>query len=136
VRLAYTILLAEDLAAMRHFYTEVLGLPTLSEHGDWLELDAGAVLLALRPRDRSYDGSAGAGAGVQLAFRIPIDALERKEAALGAQGIQIVEPVTRNDGSGHTTLFLLDPEKNVVELFAEHEAPARSPAAEASQTTP
>jgi catechol 2,3-dioxygenase-like lactoylglutathione lyase family enzyme len=136
VRLAYTILLAEDLAVMRHFYAEVLGLPILSEHGDWIELDSGAVVLALRPRGRPYDGSAGAGAGVQLAFRVPLDTLAREEAALRARGVEVVEPVTRNDGSGHTTLFLLDPERNVVELFAEHEAPARSLAAEASQTTP
>jgi catechol 2,3-dioxygenase-like lactoylglutathione lyase family enzyme len=136
VRLAYTILLADDLAAMRHFYVEVLDLPVVSEHGDWIELDAGAVVLALRPRDRPYDGEAGAGAGTQLAFRVPLDALGHEEASLRAQGIEIVDPVTRNDGSGHTTLFLLDPERNVVELFAEHEAPARSLAAEASQTTP
>jgi extradiol dioxygenase family protein len=136
VRLAYAILLANDLAALRRFYAEVLGLPIRSEHRDWIEVDAGAVVLALRSRDRPYDGSAGTGAGVQLAFRVPLDSLEREEAALRAQGIEIVEPVTRNDGSGHTTLFLLDPERNVVELFAEHEAPARSLAAEASQTTP
>jgi catechol-2,3-dioxygenase len=136
VRLAYAILLADDLAALRRFYADVLGLQVLSNHGDWIELDAGEVVLALRSRDRPYDGSAGMGAGVQLAFRVPLDSLEREEAALRAQGIEIVDPVTRNDGSGHTTLFLLDPERNVVELFAEHEAPARSLAAEASRTTP
>ena len=135
MRLAYTILLADDLAAMRHFYVEVLGLPVLAEQSDWIELDGGEVVLALRPRDRPYDGSAGTGAGAQLAFRVPLATLGREEAALRAQDIEIVEPVTRNAGSGHTTLFLLDPERNVVELFAEHEAPARSLAAEASQTT-
>jgi len=119
VRLDYAILLADDR----------------SERPDWIELGAGPAVLALRPRDRRYDGAAGSGAGAQLAFRVPLLELERRESELRAQAAEIVEPVTRNDGSGHTTLFLLDPEHNVVELSAEHQAPAQSLAAGAPGTT-
>ena len=119
MRLDYAILLADDR----------------SERPDWIELGAGPAVLALRPRDRRYDGAAGSGAGAQLAFRVPLLELERRESELRAQAAEIVEPVTRNDGSGHTTLFLLDPERNVVELFAEHQAPAQSLAAGAPGTT-
>ena len=126
MRLDYAILLAKDLRALRHFYVDVLGLPVRSERPEWIELGDGPAVLALRPRDRSYDGNAGAGAGTQLAFRVALGELERRESELRAQAVEIVESVTRNDGSGHTTLFLLDPERNVVELFAEHQAPAGS----------
>ena len=135
MKLDYAILLAKDLEAMRHFYVDVLGLPVRSELPDWIELGAGPAVLALRPRDRWYDGSGGAGAGAQLAFRVPLEELERREADLRAQSAEIVESVTRNDGSGHTTLFLLDPERNVVELFAEHQAPAGSLATGAPGTS-
>jgi catechol-2,3-dioxygenase len=120
VRLEYAVLLAADLERLRGFYVDVLGLQVRSETPSWIELGSGPAVLALRPRDRPYDGGAGSGAGVQLAFNVPLDGLAAHEARLRAQGVEIVEPVTRNDGSGHTTLFLLDPERNVVELYAEH----------------
>jgi catechol 2,3-dioxygenase-like lactoylglutathione lyase family enzyme len=135
LKLDYAILLAQDLAAMRRFYVDVLGLPVRSERPGWIELGDGPAVLALRPRDRSYDGAAGAGAGAQLAFRVPLEEVERHESALRAQAVEIVERVTRNDASGHTTLFLLDPERNVVELYAEHQAPAGSLATGAPGTT-
>jgi len=135
VKLDYAILLAHDLGAMRRFYVEVLGLPVRSERPGWIELGDGPAVLALRPRDRAYDGAAGAGAGAQLAFQVPLDELQRHESELRAQAAEIVEPLTRNDGSGHMTLFLLDPEHNVVELYAEHQAPAGSLATGAPGTT-
>jgi hypothetical protein len=66
---------------------------------------------------------------------VPLEEVERHESALRAQAVEIVERVTRNDASGHTTLFLLDPERNVVELYAEHQAPAGSLATGAPGTT-
>jgi lactoylglutathione lyase len=135
VRLDYAILLAKDLAAMRHFYVDVLGLPVRSERPAWIELGAGPAIPALRPRGRWYDGSAGTGAGTQLAFRVPLEELERRESELRARGRRDRRVATRNDGSGHTTLFLLDPERNVVELFAEHQAPAGSLATGAPGTS-
>jgi catechol-2,3-dioxygenase len=121
VKLEYAVLLAADLERLRSFYVGVLGLPVTSETPSWIELgSSGSAVLALRPRDRPYDGDPGDGAGAQLAFSVPLADLAGHEARLRAQGIEIVEPVTRNDGSGHTTLFLLDPERNVVELYAEH----------------
>lgn len=125
MKLDYAVLLAADLERLRHFYADVLGLPVRSETASWIELgSAGSAILALRPRDRPYDGDAGGGAGAQVAFSVPLDDLAGHEARLRAQGVEIVETLTRNDGSGHTTLFLLDPERNVVELYAEHKTPA------------
>jgi catechol-2,3-dioxygenase len=125
VKLEYAVLLAADLERLRGFYVGTLGLPVRSETPSWIELGSpGSAILALRPRDRPYDGDAGGGAGAQIAFNVPLEELAGHEARLRVQGVEIVEPVTRNDVSGHTTLFLLDPERNVVELYAEHQAPA------------
>src|ERR1700722_16353059 len=86
--LDYVVLLCRDLAPMRRFYHELLGLPVYRDWPDWLELQVGSSLLTLRLRGRSYDGGVPSGsASVQLAFRVTPDDLDAWHAQLAAQGV-------------------------------------------------
>lgn len=120
--LDHTVLLCDDLAAMRRFYTEVMGFAVHHEiAGHWVELQVGSSLLTLRPRgQRPYDGPrpAPGGASVQLAFRVPPGDVATAAAHLAEHGAEILEPVT-DQPFGHRTLFFADPEHNVIEVYAE-----------------
>ena len=123
--LDYVILLCEDLASMKTFYHEVLGLPIERDWGNWIELRAGAVLVTLRPRGRPYDGPGiGGSAGVQLAFRVEPADVESCFAELLQNEVEILEP-PRDWDYGHRTLFFKDPEGNILEIYAEIETPSK-----------
>jgi catechol 2,3-dioxygenase-like lactoylglutathione lyase family enzyme len=120
--LDYTVLLCDDLAAMRRFYTEVMGFSVHHEVPEtWIALQVGASLLTLRPRgQRPYDGArpAPGAACVQLAFRVPPGDVETAAAQLAGHGVEILEPVT-DQPFGHRTLFFADHEHNIIEIYAE-----------------
>lgn len=116
--LDYVVLLCDDMQAMRRFYEGILGLPVHLDWAGWLELRVGATILALRPRGRRYDGPGSEGAGVQLAFRVEPDEVDTCHTELVGLGVEIVEPPTTYE-YGHRTLFFLDPERNVLEIYAE-----------------
>jgi catechol 2,3-dioxygenase-like lactoylglutathione lyase family enzyme len=120
--LDYAVLLCDDLAAMRRFYTEVMGFEVHHEIPEmWVEFQVGASLFTLRPRgQRPYDGPrpAPGAASVQLAFRVPPGDVATAAAQLAENGVEILEGVT-DQPFGHRTLFFADPEHNVVEVYAE-----------------
>jgi catechol-2,3-dioxygenase len=120
--LDYAVLLCEDIARMRDFYTRVLGFEVRHEiPGKWVELQVGASLLALRLRGRSYDGPPPlpGSASVQLAFRVPPSEVEAAATQLAERGIEPLEPVSDLEDFGHRVLFLADPEHNIIEIYAE-----------------
>jgi catechol 2,3-dioxygenase-like lactoylglutathione lyase family enzyme len=120
--LDHTVLLCDDLATMRRFYTEVMGFEVHHEIPEaWVELRVGSSLLTLRPRgQRPYDGlrPASGAASVQLAFRVPPGDVTTAAAQLAEHGVEILEAVT-DQSFGHRTLFFADPEHNVIEIYAE-----------------
>lgn len=117
--LDYVILLCEDIAAMRAFYTETMGFEVYEEvPGRWVALRVGSSLLALRRRGRPYDGPAVDGASVQLAFRVPPQEVEAVAAQLSQGGVELLEELT-DQSFGHRTVFFADPERNVIEIYAE-----------------
>jgi catechol 2,3-dioxygenase-like lactoylglutathione lyase family enzyme len=117
--LDYVILLCDDLAAMKNFYHDILGFPTYRDWGDWFEMQVGAVLLTLRPRERPYDGVHNArSAGVQLAFRVGPDEVQSCYEELTAKGVTILQP-PQDGGYGHLAFFFADPEHNVLEIYAD-----------------
>ncbi len=120
--LDYTMLLCSDIAPMRAFYADVLGLEVQREIPDrYVELRAGATTLALRLRSRSYDGPAREipGASVQLAFRVPPADVDAAVEQLADLGIEPLDPVKDLPEFGHRVVFFADPEQNVVEIYAE-----------------
>jgi len=120
--LDYTILLCDDIEAMRSFYTDVMGFEIRHEiPGKWVELQVGSSLLALRMRGRPYDGPRPdtATASVQLAFRVPPGDVETAATQLADRRVEILEAVADLEVFGHRTLFFADPEHNIIEIYAE-----------------
>jgi len=117
--LGYTILVCDDLAEMRAFYVDVLGLRVLEERADYVKLAAGPVFVALRAAGRAYDGQGPTAAGrVQLAFPVSGEAIDSWHQRLITAGAAVHEPPT-DQSWGHRTLFAADPEGNLIEFYAE-----------------
>ncbi len=119
--LDYTIILCDDVNAMREFYTTVLEFNVNHETpGAWVALQVGSSLLTLRPRNRPYDGPKPPmqSASMQLAFRVPPQDVDRAYETLKRLGIAVIEP-PEDQPWGHRTLFFSDPEHNVIEIYAD-----------------
>ncbi len=116
--LGYVILLCEDLTVMRDFYRDVLGLRIHDEADDWVEILLGVTRLSMRPRGRGYDGElSGKGASIQLSFEVaPAQVYEAHETLLKANA-DICEP-PKDQSFGHRTLYFRDPERNILEIYA------------------
>ncbi len=116
----YVILLCDDVASMKKFYTEVMGFEVHVELPNWIDLTVGDSLLTLRKRGRPYDGPKNPeiSASVQLGFRVPVPAVDQCYEEIQAYDVEIIE-APRNKSWGHRTLMFKDPEGNVVEIFAD-----------------
>lgn len=120
-RIDYTVVFARDMAAMRAFYTEVMGFAQSRVIGEsWFEYRIGETILALR----SYSGAfrdpppAPGALSLQMAFRVAPDEVAACAAALEAKGVVLTRGVT-DHAFGHRTIFFRDPDGNVLEIYAE-----------------
>ena len=117
----YTVILARDWDAMRHFYEAVLGFRLLRELSHrWIEYRIGGNTLALaEPRRLASDLPTPQGsASLQLAFKVSRDDVDRCAAELARKGVALMEP-PMDQPFGHRTLFFRDPDGNLLEIFAE-----------------
>lgn len=117
----YTVIFARDMAAMRHFYETVMEFPLLRTLSDrWIEYRVGANTLALTTHGGRFDDPPPPQGvlSLQLAFRVPPQAVADCAAALAAKGVALVSPLTDHPW-GHRTIFFRDPDGNVLEIFAE-----------------
>jgi catechol 2,3-dioxygenase-like lactoylglutathione lyase family enzyme len=117
----YTVVFVRDMAAMRHFYEDVLGFGLdrkLSE--GWFEYRIGNNTLALaRPGRTAADAPVPAGtAALQLAFRVAPAEVDQCADELVKKGVALMSPPT-NHAFGHRTLFFRDPDGNLLEVYAE-----------------
>jgi uncharacterized glyoxalase superfamily protein PhnB len=110
-QLDYAIVLCDDLE---------FDFTVDSESDTGLTFRAGGVLLSLRKRTRDYDGRGIRVElpGVQLAFKVLPAEVDQCYEELVAQGIKILEPLT-DQPRGHRTIYFVDPEGNVLEVYAE-----------------
>ncbi len=120
LHLSYVIVLCEDLDGMKAFYKKLFPFPMDSESDTGLALRAGSVLLALRKRTRDYDGQGVRSGlpGVQIAFLVSPAEVDICHAQLVEMGVTIVDPPT-DQPRGHRTVYFLDPEGNLLEIYAE-----------------
>ena len=119
--LDYVILLCNDIETMREFYQSTLGFAadTSAEESDWTQYRIGSGLLCLRPRGRWYDDDTpSAAASVQLSFRLAPRGVDEAHRTLLARNAEILEPPT-DQPFGHRTLYFRDPERNIIEIYAE-----------------
>lgn len=117
----YVILLCDDLKTMKQFYRDILGFEVEDEAaGQWIGFRVGNLLLGLRLRGRSYDGACipRTSAGVQISFRLPPADVDVAFDQLIQKGVKVIEEPTNQDWP-HRTMFLHDPEYNVIEVYAD-----------------
>lgn len=117
----YTVILVRDMAAMRHFYEEILGFPLIRELSPhWIEYRVGPNTLALsRPGRTAADAPIPTGtAALQLAFKVAPPEVDQCADELTRQGIPLLSPPT-DQPFGHRTLFFRDPDGNLLEVYAE-----------------
>jgi lactoylglutathione lyase len=116
----YTVIFTRDMLAMRHFYETVMEFPLLRVLSDrWIEYRIGANTLALTVHGRFGDSPPPPGAhSLQMAFRVPPQAVADCAAALEAKGVELISPLTDHP-FGHRTIFFRDPDGNVLEIYAE-----------------
>jgi catechol 2,3-dioxygenase-like lactoylglutathione lyase family enzyme len=125
--LDYVVLACSDVATMRRFYTDHLGLAVTYERADWIEFKLENMTMALRPRKEPFFAPKTADlheASVQLAFRVPPAEVDRRFEKLSGSGVSILDP-PRYQSWGHRTFYLADPEGNVLEIYSDLEPPAR-----------
>jgi catechol 2,3-dioxygenase-like lactoylglutathione lyase family enzyme len=119
--LDYTVIFVRDMAAMRRFYGEILQFPLERElTAGWIEYRVGSNILALANRSRTAHDPAipNGAASLQLALRVPPGTVDECAAAFEAAKVTIVEP-PKSHAWGHRTLFVRDPDGNLVEIYAE-----------------
>lgn len=119
----YIVLLCTDVQRAKRFYADVMGFPVEVDGASWVSFRVGAAVLALRRRGPGPAGDDGpsvpGSAAVQLAFRVPPSALEECAAELAGHGSLFKGPVDL-PALRHRALFFLDPEGNLVEIYAEY----------------
>ncbi len=117
----YTVVFVRDMAAMRHFYEQVLGFPLIRELSPrWIEYRVGGNTLALAiPGLTAKDAPTPQGsAALQLAFKVAPAEVDQCADELLRQGIPLLIPPT-DQPFGHRTLFFRDPDGNLLEVFAD-----------------
>jgi len=117
----YTVIFVRDMAAMRRFYEDILGLPVLRELSPgWIEYRLGGNTLALaRPSLTAADAPTPNGsASLQLAFKVSVAEVDRCADELVRKGVNLVSP-PKDQVFGHRTLLFRDPDGNLLEVFAE-----------------
>ena len=119
-QLDYAIVLCDDLVRMKKFYRGLFDFAIDSESDTGLTFRAGGVLLSLRQRTRSYDGSGTRPdlPGVQLPFLVAPDQVDSCYEQLVAKGVAILDPPA-DQPRGHRTVYFADPEGNMLEVYAE-----------------
>ncbi len=119
----YAVILCTRLAQTKAFYRDVMGFRMEVDGENWVSFRVGSMVLALRSRGGlpfCDDGPGVPGAAsVQLAFRVPLTAIEACHADLVAAGVPILREPTDIPSWRHRTLFFRDPEGNVIEIYAE-----------------
>ena len=119
--LDYTVVRVRDMEAMRAFYGRILRFQFVRELSpNWVEFRIGPNILALAGRFRFGENQTpGAGIpSVQLAFRVPYEAVDVCAAELTAAGIALLSPPTDQPWR-HRTLFFCDPDGNLLEIYAD-----------------
>ncbi|MFZ6765152.1 VOC family protein [Pseudoroseomonas sp. WGS1072] len=121
--LDYTVILCTKLAETRAFYRDVMRFPIEVDLENWVSFRVGSTLLTLRPRGPwsvCDDGLLPSGtAAMQLAFRVPLAAVDQCHEELVTQGVAILKGPTNLPKWRHRALFFRDPEGNIIEIYAQ-----------------
>ena len=121
--LDYAVILCTKFTETRAFYRDMMKFSIETDLENWISFRVGSALLTLRPRGQwrvCDDGFLPLGtAAMQLAFRVPLAAVDQCHEELVAQGIPILREPTDLPKWRHRALFFRDPEDNIIEIYAE-----------------
>ncbi len=131
LQLAYSIIYVADLAAMAHFYSEVLGLPIVERNERFVAFGGAAAPLALEAGGPPVSGSRAKDRNPTLCQFAVVD-IAAAVASLATRGLAI-EGEIRRGGFG-ALAFFRDPEGNRLALL-ERARPLQSPDAGGSTST-
>jgi catechol-2,3-dioxygenase len=110
---------ARDLPKLARFYMECFGLPELSRDAERIWLGAGdrARLGLWAPGAKEFDDEGGA--HVHFAFAVEPGTIDDLAAHLRERGVEVEGPLDQDGGD--RSLYLRDPEGNVVEAWDHFE---------------
>jgi catechol 2,3-dioxygenase-like lactoylglutathione lyase family enzyme len=119
-QLGYAIVLCDDINRMKTFYRNLLPFPIDSESDETLAFQVGSTMIGLRKRTRDYDGHGGGveSPGLQLAFLVSPEEVDKCYQVLLEKGVTVLDPPA-NQPRGHRTVYFADPEGNILEVYAE-----------------
>lgn len=107
-----------NVAALSHFYTQVLGLPTLKTTTEWLAVQVGTTSLTFVQAQRSTQPY------YHVAFNIPAQSFAAAETWLRTRVPLLADQhgtdVFHSTSWNATMLYFLDPAGNILELIARH----------------
>lgn len=128
MRIQHTGLVVADLERSRHFYGEALGLQEVPRPsnftfaGAWFQCGDDQVHLLVEGDTMSRAGGPEPGPGAEVGLirhvAFEVDDLEAACARLEEHGVALFGgPMPRGDGV--TQVFVLDPDRHVLELFQQ-----------------
>ena len=121
---------SEDLASMKKFYTDVIGLPLVNEeNGKFIFLKAGKSMLLIFNPDRTRihnenlppHGADTPPSSIHFAMEIKTNDYYEWKELLATKNIKIEKEVSWKSGS--RSLYFRDPAGNLVELITPGEWP-------------
>lgn len=112
----HTVIFCTDLQGMKQFYHDILGFILEVDRPSWVTFRVGGTRLSLAAKPSNQGAS---GTAIQLAFRVPPNAVDECCAELVLKGINLTRgPVDVPDWR-HRAVFFADPEGNRLEIYAE-----------------
>ncbi len=129
--LTHIWLLVDDMPRAVQFYREALGLEVTSDLGQYVELNANEQFeLALFTREAMRAGEPNIAltpaSGQRAVLSFEVGAVDEWVGALRAKGVQLTSEPANHQEWGLRTIFLHDPDGNLICLYGgiPEEAPA------------
>jgi lactoylglutathione lyase len=116
----YVILYVSDLAKSLSFYCDQLGLAVRGDHGTYIELDTGAVILSLFERENARETiklpiPEGVGNAQTFEVGFVTEDVEGTISRLRDQGVPVLmEPTVKP--WGQTVAYIADPDGHYIEI--------------------
>ena len=127
-KLTHACVITPDVEGMRNFYSVVLHMPPAVARPDYVEFAAGGAALSLydqREFARYAPPVESSGACSRVMIEFVVDNVDREYARLRRFPIDWVKPPSTQPW-GNRSLYLRDPDGNLVNLYSRVDVSARS----------
>ena len=127
-KLTHACVITPDVEGLRNFYSVVLQMPPTVARPDYVEFAAGDAALSLydqREFARYAPTVESSGACSRVMIEFVVDDVDREYARLQRFSIDWVKPPSTQPW-GNRSLYLRDPEGNLVNLYSHVDVSARS----------